>query len=88
MLLLGLAMAAVTLGFNFYLDKPNVVYADVSPQQREVTRYLSSPAFHLLFLPFPAAPDVDCLKMEKRCRTSQECVWTASPAQHRPRSVT
>lgn len=69
MLLLGLAMAAVTLGFNFYLNKPNA-YADVSTHQLEVNTLLNLRAFNLLFLPFPAALNVGGLKMGKRCLIS------------------
>lgn len=90
MSLLGLTMAAVTLGFNFYLEEPRqaeaVVYADVFTHLPEVnTLPLLDCCLSLSLL---ADPHVGCLKLEKRCLISLECVWPVSPAQHRPLSVT
>lgn len=52
------------------------------------THYLYLSASNVFFLSFLAALHVGCLKMEKRCLISQECVWPVSPAQHRPPWVT
>lgn len=90
MSLLGLTMAAVTLGFNFYLEEPRTaeaaVYADVFTHLPEVS---TLPLLDCcLSLSFLADPYVGRLKLERRCLTSLECVWPVSPAQHRPLSAT
>lgn len=82
MLLLGLAMAAVTLGFNFYLGDPEQPLARAYAEAW--TRRLQANALLIgSFFPLPAAS-----RAHARCLTSQPRAWPVSPAQHRPPSAT